>query len=131
MKNIKMIVLKILIFVIIVQMLYMPRVYAQDHVDDIITGADSFIQLGKQESDGLTDVEGTDRMVGEISSILIAIGIAVAVIVGLILGIQYMITSVEEKAKIKETIIIYIVGCIATFGAFGIWRVVVSVLKSM
>lgn len=47
-------------------------------------------------------------------------------IVGTILGIQFMIASAEEKAKVKETLVPYIVGCIVIFGAFTIWSIVVN-----
>ena len=36
----------------------------------------------------------------------------------------------EEKVKVKETLIPYVAGCIIIFGAFTIWKVVVEVLKS-
>ena len=62
---------------------------------------------------------------------LLIIGIIIAVIVGTILGIKFMIGSVEEKADIKKLLIPYIVGCIVVFGAFGIWKLVVTILANM
>lgn len=57
---------------------------------------------------------------------LLAIGIMVAVIVAMVLGIQFMVASADEKAKVKEAILPFIVGCIAVFGAFTIWKIVVN-----
>lgn len=63
-----------------------------------------------------------------IFSFLVAIGTALTVIVGAVLGIQYMVASAEDKAKVKEKMIPYVVGCIVIFGAFSIWYLVVNVL---
>lgn len=58
-------------------------------------------------------------------------GIAVAIIIGLVLGIQFMAGSVEQKAKVKDSLIPYIVGCVVIFGAFGIWKIVLTVLEGV
>ena len=64
-----------------------------------------------------------------IYNLLLIIAIVVAVIVGLVIGIQFMTGSVAQKAKVKETLIPYIAGCIVIFGAFGIWKLVVEILS--
>ena len=64
-------------------------------------------------------------------NILLVIAIIVAVIVGMVIGIKLMTGSISEKAKTKEMIIPYIAGCIVIFGAFAIWRIVVSVLSEV
>lgn len=46
-------------------------------------------------------------------------------IVGTIIGIQFLVASAEDKAKMKESLIPYIAGCIVIFGAFTIWSAVV------
>lgn len=60
---------------------------------------------------------------------LLVIATIIAVIVGLVIAIQFMTGSVGERAKIKETLIPYIAGCIVIFGAFGIWKLVVNILS--
>lgn len=42
-----------------------------------------------------------------------------------------MLGGIEEQAKIKETLIPYIVGCIVIFGAFGIWKLAVSIMTEV
>ena len=39
--------------------------------------------------------------------------------------------SVSEKANVKETLIPYIAGCIVIFGAFGIWKLVVTIMSKV
>ena len=58
---------------------------------------------------------------------LLTIGIAIAVIVGAILGIKIITAEVEEKAKLKEMIIPYILGCVIVFSAFSIWKTIVQI----
>ena len=62
----------------------------------------------------------------QIYNVLTSIGMIVAVSVGAVLGIKYMFTSVEEKANVLETMIPYLIGCVVTFGAFGIWKIFIN-----
>ena len=67
----------------------------------------------------------------EIYNTLTSIGMIVAVIVGMILGITYMMTGAVDKAKVKESIMPYLLGCIVIFGAFGIWKLVINVMNGV
>lgn len=42
-----------------------------------------------------------------------------------------MVASAEDKAKVKEALIPYIVGCIVIFGAFTIWSIAVNMGQSI
>ena len=57
---------------------------------------------------------------GRFYNILLTVGIIVAVIVEMVLGIKFMVGGAEEKANIKEVLVPYVVGCIVIFGAFAI-----------
>lgn len=46
-------------------------------------------------------------------------------LVGTIIGIQFMVASAEDKAKVKEALVPYVIGCAVIFGAFSIWKVAV------
>ena len=63
----------------------------------------------------------------QIIGILTTVGVVVAVIVLLILGIKYMMGSASEKAEYKKTMIPYLVGAILIFGASAITKVVVGI----
>ena len=60
---------------------------------------------------------------------LFIIGVVLSVIIGGIIGIKFMISSAEDKAKVKEIMIPYVIGCVVIFGAFGIWKVTVEILS--
>ena len=63
----------------------------------------------------------------QIIGIITTIGVVVAVVVLLVLGIKYMMGSASEKAEYKKTMIPYLVGAILIFGASAITKVVVSI----
>ncbi|MCI8412448.1 MAG: hypothetical protein HFJ40_08565 [Clostridia bacterium] len=103
--------------------------YADDTVDGIISSADKFIKDGeKQTAINEGKLKNTSNF---LYNLLLGVGIIIAVIVGIILGIKYMMGSVEEKAEYKESLFAYAVGCVVVFGAFGIWKIVVNILVTI
>ena len=58
--------------------------------------------------------------------LLMSIGIVAMFLVGTVIGIQFMVASAEDKAKVKEALIPYVIGCAVIFGAFTIWSVAVN-----
>lgn len=52
-----------------------------------------------------------------IIGIIAIIGSAVSIIVLMILGIKYMLGSLEERAEYKKTMFAYLIGAIFVFGA--------------
>ena len=65
-----------------------------------------------------------------IVSIMQTVGIVVAVVVLLVLGIKYMMGSAEEKAEYKKTMIPYLVGAILIFASTTIANVVYNIANS-
>ena len=75
-----------------------------------------------------TTAQGSVTNIGnQIIGIITTVGVVVAVVVLLILGIKYMMGSASEKAEYKKTLIPYLVGAILIFGASAITKVVVSI----
>ncbi|MFR2788730.1 MAG: hypothetical protein ACLTBX_08135 [Clostridia bacterium] len=64
-------------------------------------------------------------------NILLAVGVVVAVIIGAIIGLKLMTSSIEEKAEAKKLLVPYVVGCVMVFGGFAIWKLVVTILQSI
>lgn len=62
----------------------------------------------------------------QIIGIITTVGVVVAVVILLVLGIKYMMGSASEKAEYKKTMIPYLVGAVLIFGASAITKVVVS-----
>lgn len=99
-------------------------------LSEIITGADQFIKNGVGETSPIKESD-LKNISNPIYTVLLVLAIIIAVIVGLVIGIKFMTGSVAEKAKIKETLIPYIAGCIVIFGAFAIWRIVVNIMREI
>ena len=97
-------------------------------IEDVTGGADDFIHAGTSQDNPL-DIAGIKNVTDVVYNIFLAVGIIVAVIVGLLIGIKYMTGSVSRKSDIKQLFLPYIVGCVVIFGAFGIWKIVVELLN--
>ena len=61
---------------------------------------------------------------GKIMGIVQTVGVVVAVVILMVLGIKYMMGSAEEKADYKKTMIPYVIGAILIFGATTIANMV-------
>lgn len=116
-KKIKMFVL-IIMAVVMVAML--STVVSATNVD----AADLAGKLHGTSTSASTSI--TD-MGNQIIGIITTVGVVVAVVVLLVLGIKYMMGSASEKAEYKKTMIPYLVGAILIFGASAITKVVVSI----
>lgn len=57
------------------------------------------------------DAETTTKIVGKVLATIKVIGICIAVVMLTIIGLKYMISSVDEKANYKENMVPYIAGC--------------------
>ena len=68
----------------------------------------------------------------KVNKILIILPIIiVAVLVGAILGIQFMTAGIDKKVEVKQALFPYIVSCVVMFGAFGIWKLMVMILNGI
>lgn len=94
-------------------------------MSDFIQQGDEF--LTKKDSNEVIDVDALEKTSTTIYNILFSIAVVLAVAVGMIIGIQFMLGSVDEKAKIKETLVPYVIGVFVVFAAFGIWKIVVNI----
>ena len=65
----------------------------------------------------LTETESTPAIqkIKPIIEIITGIGMAVSVITLIVLGIKYMIGSIEEKAEYKKSMIPYLIGAVMIF----------------
>ncbi len=133
MKRRKMSKVLSVIILVLVMMTTMSTIIYASTISNMVSGADDFIESGKDQSHSkINSAFANDKMksiVDVIYNVFLILGIIIAIIVGLILGIQFITGSVEQKSKIKESIIPYVAGCTVIFGAFGIWRLIIILLR--
>ncbi len=95
-------------------------------LEAIFSSGESFLKNGTvMGTAGLTDFSNT------LFSILFIAGIAITVLAGLVIGIKFILGSVEEKAEIKKYLWPYLIGCIVIYGGFAIWKLVVTILQQI
>lgn len=129
MKKYKKLLINIMVIFIILFNLFIPNAYAGP-LQDIMNRAEGFVNNGENGGNVINNdalKEGSNTLY----NVLLVIGIAVAFIWGIVLGIQFVTGSLGEKADVKKNLIVYVIGCIIIFGAFGIWRLLLQLLKPL
>lgn len=127
-QNILIKFLNIIFILFFLMMLFTPISLSAKGLDDVISGGDDFLLASNGENQKLA----TDKMQdvsNTVYNILLGIGIIIAVVIGTLLGVQYMTSAAEDKAQIKESMIPFIIGCIVVFGAFAIWKALILAFK--
>ena len=130
----KKVIVKIITAILIISALivYIPTISSASFLDNVIKSAGEFTKTENDPSitNSVNDSQILDTT-KTIYSILMTAGIIIAAGVILVLGIQIMIGSLEQKAKAKEMLIPFVVGCVVIFGSLTIWRFVVNIASSI
>lgn len=96
-----------------------------DTIDKVIQSGNDFLDAADDNTVNFSE-ESLQKLSKFISGVLLAIAIGVTVISVIILGINYTVQSIDEKAKIKESMVPWIIGIFIAFGAFAIWKITMS-----
>ena len=100
------------------------------NLDQIVKDAENFLDKGSQvDEDSTMTGEQIQDLSNLIYNVLLVIGIVVAVVIGGILGIQFITSGAEGKADIKQMLVPYVIGVVVLFGAFTIWKIVLVTLQ--
>ena len=126
MRNIVRITMMIIFLIIILS----TNIFAGS-ISEIFSTADSWTATGKANVNQTMDTTELKSTSDIIYNVFLAIGVAVAVIVGAILGIQFMTAGIDKKVQVKEALLPYVISCIVVFGSFGIWKLTVNILSSV
>lgn len=125
-------IILIIIITLAVLLSMQSYTYATGHTaGEVIKEADGFIQKGQAGANGLITQEKLKELSDTIYNILLVVGIIAAVLIGVLLGIKFITAGVEGKAEVQKALIIYVMGCVVVFGAFTIWKIVVTVLQGI
>ena len=100
------------VFFILILIVLVAGIYTKSYADDAIISAVHGIYHGESSTTG--DMKTiASRVLGAVQ----VVGYAISLITLSILGIKYMYAATAEKAKIKEQLIPYVIGCVLLFGA--------------
>ncbi len=81
-----------------------------------------------------TEVSNADKLLTIGNNVIGAIQIIASlssVIVLVVLGIKYMLGSVEERAEYKKTMIPYVIGAIMVFGIINILGLIIDIVNTL
>lgn len=87
--------------------------------------------LNELNGNGNVQTNDLTKVGNNIVTIIQVVGIVIAVIVLLVIGIKYMMGSASEKAEYKKTMIPYIVGAVLIFAGTSLVRVIYSLSTSV
>lgn len=138
---------KIFIIILLLQIAFMINniSHAAGFWEDIFNFGDNFVNQGKQQAEegnivveqqdqqseiviGLPGDEDIKTIISDLYNVLFPIGVVVTVAIGGAIGIKFMMASAEDKAKVKESMMPYVIGCAVIYGAFLIWSIAVRIL---
>ena len=112
----------IIILMAFITIAFIPNmIYA---MDNIIDSGEGFLEAANGT---VIDEDAMNTTSDYVYNILFTIAVVLAVAIGMVIGIQFMMGSADEKAKIKETLIPYIIGVFIVFSAFTIWKIVINI----
>jgi len=100
------------------------------NIDEVIGEGQTFINNGENTTAPINET-ALKNTSSTIYNILLGISMVVALAIGAFLGIKFMLASVEGKAEIKQTLMVYIIGCFIAFGAFGIWKIFIQLTSNL
>lgn len=121
----KILILTILIFIILGTF---SKVFCFS-LDDIFGAGKEFIDRGSQNA-----VISTTDAINEFIPVgitLVGIATIVLIIVGLIMGVKYMIAGANEKAQLKQKLIYFIISVVLVYGATGIFALVIQIFNNI
>lgn len=110
---------------------YIPTLSKASWIQDTFDKAKQFTSEDSEDVEVTLDSTKIEDLSDSIYGILLTISILLATIIILVLGIQFMTGSIEQKAKVKEMLIPYAVGCVVVFGSFGIWKLVITIASTV
>lgn len=99
---------------------------ASSNPEDVLSAMQNAAQNGSANG-----TEEITTLGGRIVSIVQVVGVVIAVVIILVIGIKYMIGSAEEKAEYKKTMMPYIVGAILIFAGSTIVNVVYNLVTGL
>ena len=119
---------KIMYVLLIVMMLFvsMGSIVFADTASTVLN------QMEQAQTNG--SASGTNEITtlgGRIVTIVQVVGVIIAVIILLVIGIKYLLGSAEEKAEYKKTMIPYLVGAVLIFAGSTIVNAVYNVITGL
>ena len=107
-------------------------VRATGNLKEIMEKGQSFVDEGeKQYKESNIDGQEVVKPIITIGNILVTIGIAVLLGATAYMGIKYLTSGPDARAKLKQQLIGLLVSGIVIFGAYSIWKIVITIGQTL
>lgn len=126
MKNRILTVIVMVVMILTVLPIINNNVYASSLFGNIQSSAEGFLQTGKNNQK--IDASTAKTKILPIANMLVAIATVVFLIVGGIMGLQYMISGANERAQLKQKLIWFVISVVVVYGSAGIFNIAVSIM---
>ena len=94
----------------------------------IISTGKKFIENG---SDGALNTSTVGKKLQPIANVLMGAASVVFVGVGLVMGVNFMIKGPDEKAKMKERLIWYVIAMVLVYGIIAIYNIIAAIYTNI
>ena len=101
-------------------------VYANDLMNKIDSDIDNFNKHAEQNQ---MDISGVTKEFSDLGQVLTLIGTGIYIAVIAYMGIKYMTSNPESRAKLKMQLIGVLVSGIVLFGAYNIWCMAIDIFN--
>ena len=126
------IVIIALIFAAIVSINYKIYAISNDDVQIVTTKMEDVTEKPDDwKPSDLQEDTKLENAVGKLLGTINVIGVIVSVIVLIVIGIKYMLGSVEEKAEYKKTLLPYVIGASMVFAASSLVSIIYNIAISL
>ncbi len=92
--------------------------------------ANEFFSRADESESGISMAKAIEIFL-PIGRVLVGIASIVLVVVGLIMGVKYMISGSNEKAQLKQKLIYYIISIVLVYGAVGIFSLIINIMNNI
>lgn len=121
----------LIVFLMILVLLMLSSELYAFSVSEWFSQSENAIKTGSQNGNNKINTGELKKASNMLFNVLLGVGTGVAVIVGAILGLQFMQAGIDKKVQVKESLVAYVISCIVLFGAFGIWKLIVTIMSSI
>ena len=121
-------VLKIFIWFVIIYVAFSNLYFSNASLGEMKNQLDGWLATG--ENGANVSLNNSIAQIVDIGSILTTVGVAVMLGVTSYMGIKYLTAGPDAKAKLKTQLIGVVVSGVVIFGAYYIWKLVISVAQN-
>ena len=100
-------------------------------LSDIINAGNSFITQGKSGAGAVKNHEQFAEELAPIGSIIAGVGVVIFMGVLAVMAIKWIVAKPDDKAKLKQAFVGYVIAAFVFFGAIGIWRLAIQIMESI